>query len=102
MNIRDFRNIWWLFSLSHLASTPWETRKCIGHVQELRQKCKRGGVDKLLFMNEGQVVGIRLSLGKSLGEVRLSGSSPAALTFFFEPVSSSRSGKTHLETEQHG
>ena len=58
-------------------------------VQELRQKCKRGGVDKLFFMNEGQVVGIRLSLGESLGEVRLSGSSPASLTFFFEPVSSS-------------
>ena len=61
MNIRDFTNIWWLFSLSHLASTSWETRKCIGRVQELRQKCKRGGVDKLFFMNEGQVVGIRLS-----------------------------------------
>ena len=76
------------FSLSHLAFTPWETRKCIGRVQELRQKCKRGGgVDKLLFMNEGQVVGIRLSLGESLGEVRLSGSSPASLTFFFEPAS---------------
>ena len=90
MNIRDFRNIWWLFSLSHLASTPWETRNCIGHVQELRQKSKiGGGVDKLFFMNEGQVVGIRLSLGESLGEVRLSGSSPASLTFFFEPVSSS-------------